>query len=96
MLERADKQIRVGVSRTDINSIMAELYERGITKPDAEQLVESEATIRKRLVTAKEKYGERMTFTGPDCGLGGWPTQEAAQLLLRRTVNVVKSVKAGF
>lgn len=96
MLERADKQIRVGVSRTDINSIMAELYERGVTKPDAEQLVESEATIGKRFVTAKEKYGDRMTFTGPDCGLGGWPTQEAAQLLLRRTVNVVKSAKANL
>ena len=96
MLERADKQIRVGVSRTDINSIMAELYEKGITKPDAEQLVESEATIGKRFVTAKEKYGDRMTFTGPDCGLGGWPTQEAAQLLLRRTVNIVKSAKADF
>lgn len=96
MLERADKQIRVGVSRTDINSIMAELYERGITKPDAEQLVESEATIGKRFVTAKEKYGDRMTFTGPDCGLGGWPTQEVAQLLLKRTVNVVKSAKANL
>lgn len=96
MLERADKQIRVGVSRTDINSIMAELHERGITKPDAEQLVESGATIRKRFATAKEKYGDRMTFTGPDCGLGGWPTQEAAQLLLRRTVNVVKSAKANL
>jgi 5-methyltetrahydropteroyltriglutamate--homocysteine methyltransferase len=96
MLERADKQIRIGVSRTDINSIMAELYEKGITKPDAEQLVESEATIRKRFVTAKKKYGDRMTFTGPDCGLGGWSTQEAAQLLLRRTVNVVKSAKANL
>ncbi len=96
MLERADKQIRVGVSRTDINSIMAELYEKGIMKPNAEQLVESEATIRKRFVTAKEKYGDRMTFTGPDCGLGGWPTQEAAQLLLQRTVNVVKCAKANL
>ena len=91
MLERADKQIRIGVSRTDINSITAELYEKGITKPHAEQFVESEATIRKRFVTAKEKYGDRMTFTGPDCGLGGWPTQEAAQLLLRRTVSIAKS-----
>jgi len=96
MLERADKQIRVGVSRTDINSIMAELYEKGVTKPNAEQLVESEATIRKRFVTTKEKYGDRMTFTGPDCGLGGWPTQEAAQLLLKRTVNAVKSAKANL
>jgi 5-methyltetrahydropteroyltriglutamate--homocysteine methyltransferase len=95
MLERADKQIRVGVSRTDINSIMAELYEKGVAKPNAQQLVESEATIRKRFVAAKEKYGDRMTFTGPDCGLGGWPTQESAQLLLKRTVNAVKYTKAN-
>ena len=31
-----------------------------------------------------------MTFTGPDCGLGGWPNQEAAALLLERTVKAVK------
>jgi len=93
MLETADKQIRVGISRTDIDSIMAELYERDITNPKPEQLVEGEETIRKRFRTAKEKYGCKMTFTGPDCGLGGWPTQEAAQLLLKRTVNIVKSTK---
>jgi len=91
MLEKADKQIRIGVSRTDIDSIMAELSERGITKPDAERLVEDEETIRTRYVAAKRKYGERMTFAGPDCGLGGWPTQESARLLLKRTVNAVKS-----
>ncbi len=91
MLERADKQIRVGTSRTDIDSIVAELHDKGIMKPKAGQLVESEETIRKRLVTTKEKYGEKMTFTGPDCGLGGWPTQEAAQLLLKRTVKAVRS-----
>jgi methionine synthase II (cobalamin-independent) len=34
-----------------------------------------------------------MTFTGPDCGLGGWPTQEAAQLLLTRTVKAVKTAR---
>jgi 5-methyltetrahydropteroyltriglutamate--homocysteine methyltransferase len=91
MLERADKQIRVGISRTDINSIIAELYQKGVTKPQTEQLVEDEENIRKRFEKAKEKFGERMTFTGPDCGLGGWPTQESAQLLLKRTVNAVKS-----
>jgi 5-methyltetrahydropteroyltriglutamate--homocysteine methyltransferase len=92
-LDQADKQIRVGISRTDINSIMAELYDKGITKPAAYQIVESEETIQKRFEVAKEKYGDRMTFTGPDCGLGGWPTQEAAQLLLKRTVNAVKSAR---
>jgi 5-methyltetrahydropteroyltriglutamate--homocysteine methyltransferase len=91
MLDKADKQVRVGVSRTDINSIMAELYEKGITKPGAEQMVEDERIMQKRFENAKAKYGDRMTFTGPDCGLGGWPTQEAAQLLLARTVKAVKT-----
>jgi methionine synthase II (cobalamin-independent) len=70
---------------------LAELYEKGITKPSAKQLVEPEDVIRKRFKFAKEKYGERMTFTGPDCGLGGWPSQEAATLLLEHTVKAVKS-----
>ena len=95
MLDQADKQIRVGVSRTDINSILAELYERGVTKPEAEQMVEEENVIRKRYETAKAKYGDRMSFTGPDCGLGGWPTQEAAQLLLTRTVKAVGEARTG-
>ncbi|HYA77702.1 MAG TPA: hypothetical protein VEF91_03205 [Verrucomicrobiae bacterium] len=95
LLEKADKQIRVGVSRTDIDSILAELYEKGVAKPSAEQLVEPEETIRKRYKVAKEKYGEKMTFTGPDCGLCGWPGQEAAQLLLGRTVKAVKSASTG-
>jgi 5-methyltetrahydropteroyltriglutamate--homocysteine methyltransferase len=90
LLENANKQIRVGISRTDINNIIAELYEKGITKPNTEQLVENEEVIRKRFLLAKEKFGETMTFTGPDCGLGGWPTQEAAQLLLERTARAVK------
>ena len=65
--------------RTDIDSILAELYEKGIAKPSAEQLVESEETIKKRYRFAKEKYGERMTFTGPDCGLGGWPKPRSSR-----------------
>jgi methionine synthase II (cobalamin-independent) len=36
-----------------------------------------------------------MTFTGPDCGLGGWPSQEAAQLLLEHTVKAVKAAPTG-
>ncbi len=91
MLDQADKQIRVGVSRTDVNSIVAELYEKGVEKPKAEQLVEDGKIIRKRFETAANRFGDRMTFTGPDCGLGGWPTQESAQLLLTRTVEAVKA-----
>ena len=93
MLEQNNKQVRVGVTRTDINSIVSELYDRGITKPSAGQIVEDEKIIGKRFETALNKYGDRMTFTGPDCGLGGWPSQEAAQLLLARTVKAVKAIK---
>ncbi len=96
MLDKADKQIRVGVSRTDVDSITAELYEKGIAKPTAQQLVETEETIRKRFISAKKKYGETMTFAGPDCGLVSWPTQAAAQLLLKRTVNAAKSAKTSL
>ncbi len=92
MLEEADKHIRVGVSRTDIDSIMAELHDKGVTKPTSEQLVESGEVIRKRYLSAKAKFGERMMFTGPDCGLGSWPSQEAAELLLKRTVAAVKKL----
>jgi 5-methyltetrahydropteroyltriglutamate--homocysteine methyltransferase len=91
ILEKADKQIRVGIARTDIDAIWAELYEKGFNKPTNEQLVEPEETIRSRYKFAKAKYGERMTFTGPDCGLGSWPNQDAAELLLKRTAEVVKS-----
>jgi 5-methyltetrahydropteroyltriglutamate--homocysteine methyltransferase len=91
MLEKADKQIRVGIARTDIDAIWAELYEKGITRPSNEQLVESVDAIRSRYRIAKEKYGERMTFTGPDCGLSGWPSQEAAVLVLKHAVEAVKT-----
>ncbi|MDR0493657.1 MAG: hypothetical protein LBH74_08500 [Nitrososphaerota archaeon] len=91
ILDQADKQIRVGITRTDIDTIWAELYEKGITQPTAEQLVESIETIQKRYRFAKAKYGEHMTFTGPDCGMGSWPSQDAAELLLRRTVEAVKT-----
>lgn len=90
MLEKAGKQIRVGIARTDVDTIFAELYEKGIKKPQAWQIVEDIEVIRRRFKAAKARFGERLTFTGPDCGLGGWPSQEAAQILLRRTVEAVK------
>lgn len=91
MLDDADKLIRVGVSRTDIDALIAELNDKGIAKPTAEQVVESEETIRKRFVAAKEKFRERLAYVGPDCGLGSWPSQNAALLLLKRTVSGIKN-----
>ncbi|MDR2720201.1 MAG: hypothetical protein LBC03_05320 [Nitrososphaerota archaeon] len=91
MLEEADKQIRVGITRTDIDAIWAEVCEKGFEKPTDEQLVEPTEFIHKRYLYAKEKYGETLTFTGPDCGLGSWPNQDTAALVLKRTVEAVKS-----
>jgi 5-methyltetrahydropteroyltriglutamate--homocysteine methyltransferase len=91
MLDETDKQIRIGVSRTDIDTILAELNDRGIAKPTPEELVESEETIRKRFIAAKEKFQERLAYVGPDCGLGSWPSQNAALLQLKSTVSAVKS-----
>ena len=91
ILEKADKQIRVGIARTDIDTIWAELYEKGVAKPTNEQLVESMDVMAKRYRFAKDKYGDRMTFTGPDCGLSSWPNQESALLILERTVKAVKN-----
>jgi 5-methyltetrahydropteroyltriglutamate--homocysteine methyltransferase len=96
MLDETDKQIRVGVSRTDIDALLADLNDRGVSKPTAEQLVESEETIKKRFVAAKEKFGDRLAFVGPDCGLGSWPSQETALLLLKRTTSAVKTLNAGY
>ncbi|MDR1992416.1 MAG: hypothetical protein LBQ98_02800 [Nitrososphaerota archaeon] len=92
ILDASDKQIRVGITRTDIDTIWAELYEKGITQPTAEQIVEPIETIQRRYRFAKAKYGDQMTFTGPDCGMGSWPNQETAVLLLKRTVDAVKTI----
>lgn len=88
-LEEHDKYLRAGISRTDIDSIIAEHVERG-AEPRHEQLVEGIEVIRKRYEKIKEVFSDRIAFAGPDCGLGAWPTQEVAQLLLKRTVSAVK------
>jgi 5-methyltetrahydropteroyltriglutamate--homocysteine methyltransferase len=93
MLQKTDKRIRIGITRTDIDAITSELHDKGITNPTPEQLVENQKIIKKRYTTAKKKYKETMTFAGPDCGLSSWPTQKTALILLKRTVNTVKTTK---
>jgi 5-methyltetrahydropteroyltriglutamate--homocysteine methyltransferase len=92
-LEANDKFIRVGVTRTDINAIYAEYLEKGIEPSDLE-LVDSEDSIRKRFENARKFFGERLSFTGPDCGLGSWPSQQVAFELLKRTVRAIKSARS--
>jgi len=91
MLDASDKRIRVGISRTDIDGITAELREKGLIAPAPDELVEKMETIRSRFEVAQKRFGDRLAFVGPDCGLGGWPSQKAARLLLRRTARAVKT-----
>jgi len=89
-LDENDKYIRVGITRTNIDSIIPEWLEKGI-QPSGEQLIDDLSVIRSRYEKAQELFGDRLAFVGPDCGLGSWPSQEIAQLLLKRTYEAVKA-----
>jgi 5-methyltetrahydropteroyltriglutamate--homocysteine methyltransferase len=88
-LEEYGKYLRAGISRTNVDSIIAEHAEHGV-RPSPEQLVEEVKVIRKRYEKISEVFSDRLAFVGPDCGLGAWPSQRVAQLLLKHTVSAVK------
>jgi len=90
-LEAHDKTIRLGIARTDIDALAAEHNKRlGVNLWDDPQRLavevlsgESVEVIYARLRKGWEKFGESISFTGPDCAQGSWPSQEAAAELLR-------------
>jgi 5-methyltetrahydropteroyltriglutamate--homocysteine methyltransferase len=98
-LDLYDKFIRVGITRTNINSILAEKLDAGTHYDDLKtfqgtmSLIDSKEFIKSNLVKAIEHYGERLKFIGPDCGLKGWNPPQVAYELLYRTYNVIKEVK---
>jgi hypothetical protein len=55
MLQKADKRIRVGITPTDIDSLWAEQYEKGITNPSAQDLVDSLAVISEAVSVCQRK-----------------------------------------
>ena len=98
-LEHYDKFIRVGITRTNINSIMAEKLDAGALLDDFKtfegtmSLIDTKEFIKKNLNFALKHYGDRVKFVGPDCGLKGWNPPQVAYELLRRTYEVIKEVK---
>ncbi len=92
-LEEHDKFLRIGVSRTDILSMAAEYDETHHTnafkdKGVLERVVNeynSPEKVKKRLEKAYSFFGERIKYVGPDCGLGPFPSQELAYLVLKNT-----------
>jgi 5-methyltetrahydropteroyltriglutamate--homocysteine methyltransferase len=41
--------------------------------------------VKKRLEHAYSVFGDRIRYVGPDCGLGPFPNQELAYLVLKNT-----------
>ena len=97
-LEQSDKFIRVGVSRTDIYAMAAEYNdEKNIDvwkdSNSIEGMIEyfnSSDIVKKRLEKAYDTFGDRIKYTGPDCGIGTWPSQMSAFTLLECTGRGIK------
>ncbi|AIY90077.1 methionine synthase [Geoglobus acetivorans] len=89
-LESADKYVRVGIARSDIDGIVAEYNARtgsNAWKDKNEILkaidtIESPEVIKERILKAQRLFGERLKYIGPDCGLFSFPSQEHAVKLL--------------
>ncbi len=98
-LEQYDKFIRVGICRTNIDNIIAENLDKGKkleylqTPQGMSSLIDSKNMIKKNLMESITLYGSRLKYIGPDCGLGGWPSQKTAFELLSRIESVIREVK---
>lgn len=95
-LESYDRFLRVGVAKTNILQLAAEYSElTGVdvwkTKDfeDMVERLENKKNIAKRISKAYSRFGERIKYMGPDCGLGSWPSQKAAKKLLTNTAEAV-------
>lgn len=104
ILDETDTYIRAGIARTDILSMSARLNEQyGINlwndmiRLEKEILdLESPLVMRKRLEEAYGHFGDRIRATGPDCGLGSWPSQDLAGKILTNCAKAVKSFSREF
>ncbi len=90
VLEETGTYLRAGIARTDIFSLSAQLNDRYKVNlwedlPRLEREItslESPLIMKSRLDQAYAQFGDRLIATGPDCGLGSWPSQELARSIL--------------
>ena len=90
VLEDTGTYLRAGIARTDIFSLSAQLNDRYKVNlwedlPRLEREItslESPLIMKSRLDQAYAQFGDRLIATGPDCGLGPWPSQELAGSIL--------------
>ena len=102
VLEAHNTFIRVGVSRTDISSLIGLINDRydvnawkekGYMQKIVTEL-ETPEVIKKRLETAYSVLGDRIKYASPDCGLAFWPDQELAFKLLENTAKGINDFNA--
>jgi len=82
------------MTESTINEKIAEAW-TNITsqKTDPVVFLENVELMKKRLVEIVGRFGvERVPYSGPECGLGGFPTYECALECLRRVSSAVKGV----
>jgi len=102
VLEEHDKFIRVGITRTNLDNIIAEKLDSGLSMDELKSLtgklglIDSKEQIKKNLLSAIKLYGDRLRYVGPDCGLGGWQIPQIAFELLHRTSEVIEEIKKNY
>jgi 5-methyltetrahydropteroyltriglutamate--homocysteine methyltransferase len=102
VLEDTNTYIRLGVSRTDISSLIGMVNENyGVNawkeKEYMQKIVtdmETPEVVKKRLEKASSILGDRIKYASPDCGLAFWPDQELAFRLLENTAKGINAFNA--
>lgn len=98
VFEDTDTFMRLGIARTDIYGLAGGLNEKYNTNVWKEPQylheivteLETPQVITKRLRLAYRRFGNLIKYAGPDCGLGSWPNQKIAFMLLS---NVAQGIK---
>lgn len=99
IIESAEKKLRIGIARSDIDGIIAEFNAaHGVNAWGNHELIslaideiEPAEKIAERLDTAYKKFGDLLAYVGPDCGLFSFPSQEHALQLLENVRKAVTS-----
>ena len=102
VLEETGTYLRAGIARTDIFSLSAQLNDRykvnlweDLPRLEREIIsLESPLIMKGRLDQASAQFGKRLIATGPDCGLGAWPSQELAGSILSNCAVAIASFRS--
>ena len=102
VLEDSNTYIRLGVSRTDISSLIGIINEKyGVNAWKEREYMQKIVTeletpemVKKRLETGFSVLGDRIKYASPDCGLAFWPDQDIAFKLLENTAKGINQFNA--